>query len=132
MPKFSETSKDRLYEVHPDLITLFEAVVIDWDCTVISGFRTTEEQQELYAKGRTTDGSIVTHKDGIVKKSKHQLGLAVDVVPWPSLYSDKKIMHDFGWFVLETAERLKKEGKIDNDITWGGVWQWPDMPHYQI
>jgi peptidoglycan L-alanyl-D-glutamate endopeptidase CwlK len=132
MPEFSDRSKDKLYEVHPDLITLFEEVVKTFDCTVISGFRTAEEQQELYAKGRTEDGPIVTYKDGIVRKSKHQLGLAVDVVPYPSLYSDEKIMNDFGWYVLDTAERLKKDGMIDSDITWGGSWKFTDMPHFEI
>lgn len=129
---FSEASKDKLYEVHPDLITLFEEVIKHFDCTVVSGVRTEDEQQELYAKGRTEPGEIVTYKDGVVRKSKHQLGMAVDVVPYPTMYSDEGVMRKFGWFVIETAERLKKEGLIDNDITWGGSWRFSDMAHFEI
>lgn len=132
MPTFSERSLDRLYEVHPDLVTLFMAVVEEFDCSVISGMRTDEEQQELYAKGRTVGGDIVTYKDGIVNKSKHQLGLAVDVIPYPSGYKDIEIMKRFGWFVLARAKELKKEGLIDANITWGGSWKFKDYPHFQI
>jgi len=132
MPKFSDRSKRILSTVHPDLQTLFYHVVKEWDCTVVSGLRTDEEQQALYAKGRTEDGQIVTYKDGVVNKSKHQLGLAVDVVPYPSLYSDEKIMNDFGLYVLDVAMDLRQSGKIDSRIVWGGTWNWKDLPHFQI
>ena len=132
MPKFSDKSKEKLYEVHPDLQTLFFEVVREFDCTIVSGLRTEDEQQELYAKGRTTDGEIVTYLDGIVKKSKHQLGLAVDVVPYPSLYKDVEIMKQLGMYVLDVASDLYKWGLIDSSITWGGEWKWKDYPHFEI
>jgi signal peptidase I len=133
MAKFSKTSLDRLATVHPDLQTLFHKVIESWDCTIVSGFRTDEEQQELYARGRTEDGDIVTYKDGIVKKSKHQSGLAVDAVPYPSLYTNEAIMRDFGEYVLDVAVDLKKAGLIDSYITWGGHWRkFKDYPHFEI
>ena len=132
MAKFSERSKRTLSTVHPDLQTLFNYVIKEWDCTVVSGLRTDEEQQALYAKGRTEDGEIVTHKDGVVNKSKHQLGLAVDVVPYPSMYSDVEIMDKFGLYVLDVAMNLKESGLIDSRIVWGGTWNWKDRPHFQI
>jgi len=47
------------------------------DFTVIKngGYRTAEEQNELFRKG-------VTKCDGYKYKSKHQSGLAIDLVPW--------------------------------------------------
>src|SRR5690606_12846620 len=35
--------------------------------------RTTEEQQALFAKGRTAPGKIVTYVDGVKTLSKHQV-----------------------------------------------------------
>jgi len=49
---------------------------------VVSGLRTSSEQEALYAQGRTTPGHIVTNaKAG---ESMHNYGLAVDVVPYLS------------------------------------------------
>lgn len=45
---------------------------------VSSGFRTLEEQQTLYALGRTRPGKIVTYADGVRVPSDHQRGRAVD------------------------------------------------------
>jgi len=132
MARFGESSLRNLQGVHPDLQTLFHEVVKHFDCSVISGVRTDEEQQALYARGRTEDGEIVTFKDGIVNKSKHQLGLAVDVVPYPTLYSDEAIMEEFGLYVLDVASEMKKQGLIDKKITWGGTWRFRDLPHFQV
>lgn len=43
------------------------------------GYRTWEEQAELYAKGRSAPGNIVT--DARAGESYHNYGLALDVVP---------------------------------------------------
>jgi len=45
---------------------------------VTSTLRTDAEQAALYAQGRTTPGKIVTHCDGVQRRSKHQDGLACD------------------------------------------------------
>jgi len=79
MPTYSNISLERLESTHIDLQTLFKYVIKHFDCSILSGVRTTEEQQELYSQGRTKPGYIVTYKDGINTKSKHQLGLAVYV-----------------------------------------------------
>lgn len=134
MPTFSKKSLKILRTVHPDLQTLFQIVVLFFDCTVVSGLRTLEEQQELYAQGRTKPGDIVTNADGIINKSNHQSGNAVDVVPYPSMWSDKKKSREFGGFVLGVAAILKQIGIIDIEIEWGGHWKifdGGDMPHFQ-
>ena len=132
MPEFSDRSLRRLSTVHPDLQILFQEVVKHFDCTVVSGLRTLEEQQALYAKGRP-EGNIVTYADGVERRSNHQSGNAVDVVPYPSGYSDAKKIRDFGWYVLGVAQMLKSYGAIDNDIKWGGKWKrFKDYPHFEI
>ena len=131
MPKFSKKSLKILDTVkEEDLKILFKFVVKYFDCTVTSGFRTTEKQQALYAQGRTKPGKRVTNADGIISKSNHQSGCAVDVVPYPTMWSDEKKLREFGGFVLGAAAALKEQGIINIDIEWGGHWGW-DMPHFQ-
>ena len=95
MPHFSTLSDWRLDSCHPDLGRLFREVVKHFDCSVIYGRRTTEEQIALYAKGRTAPGKIVTYCDGVTKKSNHQakadgLSWAVDAAPYPIDWKDEK------------------------------------------
>lgn len=132
MAQFSKKSLGKLSTVHTDLITLFSECVKHRDCTVTSGIRTMEEQQALYAQGRTTDGNIVTYRDGTERRSNHQSGDAVDVVPYPTMWSDIDELKSFGSFVQGLAIGLKKCGLIQSDITWGGDWNFKDYPHYEI
>ena len=132
MPQYSNRSKANLATVHTDLQTLFNEVIKHYDCTVVSGLRTAEEQAKLYAQGRTAPGTIVTYKDGYEKQSKHQGGNAVDVIPYPSGYKDKNELIRFAGFVLGVASMLKEQGKISNNLEWGGDWKWKDRPHFQI
>lgn len=132
MPQFSESSLKKLGAVHQDLQMLFSEVIKSFDCTVISGIRTQEEQQRLYAQGRSEPGNIITHMDGVLKRSKHQGGLAVDIVPYPIDWNDHERFRQFGWYVKGIAKTLKRYGAIENDIKWGGDWKWKDLPHWQI
>lgn len=77
-------SEQRLSLVHPQLSQKIEAmaavlaengVII----RVVQGLRTMEEQDELYAQGRTKPGNIVTNARG--GDSMHNYGFAVDCVP---------------------------------------------------
>lgn len=134
MPKFSKQSLKILRTVDIDLQTIFQVVVKYYDCTVVSGLRTLEEQQEMYAQGRTKPGDIVTNADGIMNKSNHQSGNAVDVVPYPSMWSDKDKLREFGGFVLGVAAMLKEQGIIEIELEWGGHWKTfngGDTPHFQ-
>jgi len=131
MAKFGKTSMKRLRTVHPDLQTLFQVVVKYFDCSVVSGLRTLEEQKALYTQGRTKPGNIVTNADGVISKSNHQSGNAVDVVPYPSMWKDKNKMREFAGFVMGVAAILKEQGIIDIEIEWGGHWRFLDLPHFQ-
>lgn len=89
---------------------------------VIEGYRTAKYQNELYQKGRTRPGSIVTFKDGYTAESNHQSSLAVDIAPMHG-YDVEWGVDSKHWDYLGHCYRA--EG-----LTWGGSWEnLRDMPH---
>jgi peptidoglycan L-alanyl-D-glutamate endopeptidase CwlK len=74
--KYSKHSLQKLSTVHKDLAWIFCKAANFFDIRIVSGYRTPEQQHDLYLLGRST-------KDGYKKKSRHQSGLAVDAVPVP-------------------------------------------------
>lgn len=87
-------------------------------------FRTKEEQDALYAKGRNAPGNIVTNAKGSSYSSHHQWGTAFDIYrnDGKGVYTDSD-----GFFA--------KVGKIGKSIglEWGGDWKSPvDKPHFQL
>lgn len=94
-------------------------------------FRSFEEQDQLYSKGRTEDGEIVTYAKG--GESYHNFGLAIDFailtidgnVIWDMTYDG----NDNGkrdW--IEVVDIAKSLG-----FEWGGDWQqFKDYPHLQM
>lgn len=85
--------------------------------------RTVEEQDELYAQGRTKPGSIVTYARGSSYSSQHQWGIAFDFfqnVPGHAY-------DDYGFF--------KNVGILAKSVGlgWGGSWtDFVDMPHLYL
>ena len=87
-------------------------------------YRTVEEQDKLYAKGRTIAGTIVTNAKGNTYSSHHQWGTAFDVYR----NDGKGAYNDYDGF-------FAKVGKIGKSIglEWGGDWKSPvDKPHFQL
>ncbi len=87
-------------------------------------FRSVDEQNTLYAQGRTKPGNIVTNAKGSSYDSMHQWGVAFDVIrnDGKGAYNDSD-----GWF--------SKVGKIGKalGLEWGGDWTSPvDKPHFQL
>lgn len=72
--KYSESSLRKLSTVKKELAALYLEAAMYINIRIVSGRRSAEEQYDLYLMGRST-------KDGYMKKSKHQLGEAVDSVP---------------------------------------------------
>lgn len=127
---------DRIKLIHPNLRGELEQIYNEI-CEVLKGraecrfthtLRTFEEQNELYAQGRTKPGAIVTRAKG--GQSWHNYGLAVDIV----LIVDKKPVWDIktdydkdgrsDW--MEVVDVFKRHG-----WEWGGDWKFFDAPHFQ-
>ena len=87
---------------------------------VISGNRTYEEQNVLFAQGRTTAGKIVTRAQG--GWSNHNFGLAFDVGVWENgQYQPESKSYRF-------VGNLGKAIGLD----WGGDWKSiVDEPHFE-
>lgn len=140
MYKLGQRSLDNLKGVHPNLVKLMtEAIKTSpVDFTITEGTRTTKEQQQLYAQGRTTKGRIVTYKDGVKNKSNHQAksdgyGYAIDLYPF--FEGIVQVHHkDTVARLKQIAAHIKKVAKSLNiNITWGGDWKSPyDPPHFEL
>ena len=89
------------------------------DLRVTDGFRSVEEQDKLYAKGRTALGSIVTKARGGC--SNYNFGLAIDIVP---IENGKLNWETNNWDII---------GRIGESrgLEWGGRWKFLDRPHFQ-
>jgi peptidoglycan L-alanyl-D-glutamate endopeptidase CwlK len=87
--------------------------------------RSVEEQQRLYAKGRTQPGQKVTNVDGVTKKSNHNYtpARAVDV----AVVINGKVSWDADEYA-PLGELAKKYG-----LHWGGNWKsLKDYPHLEL
>ena len=99
---------------------------------ITHGYRSIQEQNEIYSQGRTKKGSIVTNAKG--GQSMHNYGLAIDfclVTPdgknaiWDT-YTDFDKDGKPDW--AEVVEEAMKLG-----FEWGGDWKgFKDSPHLQM
>ncbi len=133
------SSEKRIALLHPlirdEVTALIEkankATGNDITIRIVQGLRTIEEQNELYAQGRTKPGKKVTNAKG--GYSYHNYGLAID---FAFLVKDKG---EISWDTkkdwdgdkiadwLEVAQIFIKAG-----YEWGGLWKSPvDYPHFQ-
>jgi len=91
------------------------------EARIISGLRTYEEQDALYAQGRTKPGKQVTKARGGF--SNHNFGTAFDIGIF-------RMTH-----YLPEHPAYKSLGPLGEScgLEWGGRWKSPvDFPHYQL
>jgi peptidoglycan L-alanyl-D-glutamate endopeptidase CwlK len=110
-----------LPEVQPYARTLvLQAASAGITIKVISGLRTYDEQNALYAKGRTAPGPVVTNARG--GYSNHNFGIAFDIGVWE------------GGKYQGDSPKYKAAGVIGAELglEWGGNWKTiKDQPHFQ-
>ncbi|HLB30368.1 MAG TPA: M15 family metallopeptidase [Gammaproteobacteria bacterium] len=111
-----------LSEVQPIARALVQkASVAGITIKIISGLRTCEEQDALYAQGRKTSGAIVTNARG--GHSNHNFGIAFDI----GVFEGNKY--------LPESPKYKAVGVLGMDLglEWGGNWKTiVDQPHFQL
>lgn len=132
IPKTWDTHTDkRILELHPDIrIAVAEYInVMDTKYGMkvrVTGnpYRTFDEQDELYAQGRTKPGKIVTNARA--GESYHNYGLAVDVVEIKPQFGYDKGYDKNRW------DLIGKEAKAMG-FEWGGDFKsFVDKPHLQM
>jgi len=100
------------------------------EIAITEGHRSVESQNELYARGRSEEGQVVTHAKG--GESYHNYGLAIDF----ALKTDNGVVWDMerdgngngksDW--MEVVAIAKDLG-----FEWGGDWSnFKDYPHLQM
>lgn len=128
MPHFGETSQERLRSCHPDLQRVFNEVIKTIDCAILEGFRAQHKQNEAFREGRSKLKWDQSKHNKVPSK-------AVDAVPFPIDWDDKKRFHVFAGFVMGVASQMGIE------IRWGGDWdgdwdftdqRFHDLPHFEL
>lgn len=123
--------------IHPELVVKIEelyekckqkGIMIKFS----EGFRTVEEQNELYAQGRTKPGHIVTNAKGNVYSSQHQWGIAADFYLDMDVDGDGDKKDDA---FNDSTSLFISVGDIARSINlgWGGKWKTlQDKPHLYL
>lgn len=124
------TKRDGL---HPRLLEKLDTVLaamktLGYPMKIVQGVRTTEQQQALYAQGRTAPGKIVTNCDGVKNKSNHQpkadgFGYAADCAfEGPEPFGENLPWRAYGACAVAVG------------LVWGGDWKAPlvDRPHVEL
>ena len=136
MPRFGTRSKQELATCHPLLQQLFNEVIKYYNCSILKGRRGKEEQNHLFASGR----SKLRYPNSKHNAEEGEPSRATDVVPWfrnpPHIrWSDRNKFYEFGGFVQGIAQ------KMGIPIRWGGNWDMDDelddqnffdLPHFEI
>lgn len=123
-------SESRLASVYPELADKIRTMAdqLEAEGTVIrvtQALRSWNEQEALYAQGRTAPGNIVTNCRGGF--SYHNFGLAVDCVP--SLPGDS---YTPDWNANHPTWKRMEEIGQSLALTVGANWRtFPDAPHFQ-
>lgn len=119
MPKFGTRSRGNLNQCHPDLVSVAEVAIMDYDFSVIEGHRPKSEQDEAFKTGASKLK---------FPYSKHNTlpSFAMDIVPYPVDWENLHRFQELAVVVKKAADRLGV------DIHWGyDLWGW-DMPHWQL
>lgn len=120
-----DRSESNIKELHPVVQPIARQVI--WNAVkeginakVISGFRSYEQQNALYEKGRSQPGKVVTNAKG--GYSNHNFGLAFDI----GIFA--------GAFYKPEGPEYRQVGKIGKTLglAWGGDWMsFRDEPHLE-
>jgi peptidoglycan L-alanyl-D-glutamate endopeptidase CwlK len=115
----------RLIGIHSTLKEFAHKLDEVFPIIVIFGYRSVEEQDWLYAQGRTRPGNKVTNARG--GSSAHNFGLAVDLAPDPLNWNNIKRFDE----MVDAAKKIIAENNYP--ITCGADFKSiVDRPHFEI
>ena len=143
MPKFSAASNIKLMTCHPDLVRLFRAVVVDYDCTILDGARTESDQLDKIKRGLSKVTNVADSKH--VVSDERPLSDAVDAAPYPVIWPDPygttaDHNHQVGRFYHFAGYVKAKANELGIKIRWGGDWnsdgtftdqKFDDLDHFE-
>jgi len=109
MYKFGRKSRERLEGVDPRLVKVLKELLKLMDVTIIEGVRSEETQYKYFLDGKSK-------LDGKNKMSKHQLGRAVDLAPYPIKWEQSERFYYMGGMIRAIAKDLNLK------VRWGGDW----------
>jgi len=115
VPKAQEKARQFMTAILP--------ILEEKGCTakIISGTRSYDEQDDLYAKGRTVAGAKVTNARG--GYSNHNFGIAWDI----GIFKGEKYLPET--YLYGTCGEVGKSLGLE----WGGDWKSiQDEPHFQL
>lgn len=121
---FSQSSRDKLEGVDARLQDLAFRIIGYIDCKILSGVRTEAEQLALVAEGKSR-----------TMNSRHLVGKALDIAPYPIDWNDTNRFYYFAGIVLGISYEM------DIPIRWGGDWDrdndihdqtFNDLLHFEI
>lgn len=117
MRSWSERSRKRLESCHTELQLLANEVLQIHDCSVITGHRGKEDQNRMYAEGK----SKLKWPNG---KHNSYPSMAIDLAPYVDGVEpwDLKYSLYFAGIVLGVADILYKQDMMQHNVRWGGNW----------
>ena len=95
---------------------------VDFGIPKLGGLRTADNQAALFASNKSK-------ADGVVNKSYHQSGKALDVYA----YVDGKASWSKQDLAIVACAMLQAAGELGYKLKWGGLWKsWQDFPHFEL
>lgn len=130
------TSQAKLQAIYPGLAQKVIAVDADFQqknpgdsLEVVQGWRSFQQQLQLWLKGRDAQGNIVDKSLVVTNAppgdSWHEYALAVDVVP-------KSLIVIRGWNPESPLWKQIEQIGEENGLVAGFCWHHQDMPHLQF
>lgn len=130
MPRYGTTSRNNLSQCDERIQLVFNEVIKHFDCSILCGHRTEEEQNALYYADPQRTQVLWPFGKHNTKPS-----LAVDAAPYPIDWEDRERFTYFAGFVIATGLSMGIK------LRWGGDWdgdtevddnEFDDLPHFEI
>lgn len=139
MPAFSARSLGHLVTVHLDGQAIMNEVIKMFDCTILEGHRSIEQQNAYFEQG-------LSKLKGDAGPHTKNPSMAWHAMPWfltePHIdWNHNASMAHLAGFIRGVAFMLHTQGKITHLVRWGGDWdrdfdvrekQWNDLAHYEL